>query len=302
MSANPSGIVIEKTDTPLRNVEYSTAPFRLRPMECTTEIRLIESLFLLADDARDNHIIRLMEALSIRSQVSNVVRYMNLKLDLYEPTYQQLQRQGQQEVAVQGSGLNRRPPWIYLGNQYVRSVTRITAMGRTSVQLQHLFLTVPNSQIDRDFNNREEDTKYRHLMPGDVPERQFASAEGVVVFILWQQDENGHQFFKPHPGPIQDRTLVGSPFVHLLRRQAPSRSDAVGSPRPENAFRLDIHLRKSDEDEVHHILNLHLANGILLAIVTRIDLFPSYSPCVLAWSYYKLSRTGVDLRGTGIWT
>ncbi|KAG0221821.1 hypothetical protein BGX31_009543 [Mortierella sp. GBA43] len=104
-------------------------------------------------------------------------------------------------------------------------------------------------------------------MPGDVPERQFASAEGVVIFILWQQDENGHQFFKPHPGPLQDRTLVAPPFVDLLRRQAPSRSDAVGSPRPENAFRLDILLRRSDEDELGHTTNSRVPALIYEALV-----------------------------------
>lgn len=215
----------------------------MRTTECTTEARLLESLFLLTDDARDNYLEYLLKTLTLPTSTNTVVRYMSLRMDLYDSAKQQ-----QQQTTVRSLG--RRPPWIYLGGQCIRSVTRITSIGRTSCKLQHRYLTVPKSQIHRDFNNRAEDAKYQHLVPGDEPERQIASAEGVVVFILWQKDENGRQFFKSHPGPLQDNSLVLPSFVQMLRQQSPNRSDPVGSPRPENAFRQEINLRKSDEDEV----------------------------------------------------
>ncbi|KAG0005556.1 hypothetical protein BGZ65_010792 [Modicella reniformis] len=40
----------------------------------------------------------------------------------------------------------------------------------------------------------------------------------------------------------------------MLRDQQPERNGTV-SPRPENAFRLEIYLRKSDEDELGHVTN-----------------------------------------------
>jgi hypothetical protein len=130
-------------------------------------------------------------------------------------------------------------------------------LGRTSIKLQHCFLTVPNSQINRDFNNRAEDAKYQQLAPGDMPERPIASSEGALVFILWQEDDKGHRFFKPHPGPFQDKALILPPFVKMLVQQSPDRSDAVSSPRPKNAFRQELLLRKSDEDEVSYTFDFY---------------------------------------------
>ncbi|KAF9362948.1 hypothetical protein BGX34_005191 [Mortierella sp. NVP85] len=257
MSASPAGsTVVNKKPPPPLYVEYSSAPARVRDMDCTTEARLLESLFLLTDDARDIHVQQLLDALSLKS-VYSVVRFMNLRMHLYDSTSQeqQGQQQGQLETAAQKKSSRRRLPWISLRGQYIRSITRITALGRTSIKLQHYFLTVPNSQINRDFNNRAEDAKYQQLAPGDMPERPIASSEGALVFILWQEDDKGHRFFKPHPGPFQDKTLVLPPFVKMLVQQSPDRSDAISSPRPKNAFRQELLLRKSDEDELGHVTN-----------------------------------------------
>ncbi|KAF9947958.1 hypothetical protein BGZ65_008409, partial [Modicella reniformis] len=50
--------VIKKAPPPLY-VEYSSLPTRLRVMECSTEARFVESLFLITDSARDDYIQQL---------------------------------------------------------------------------------------------------------------------------------------------------------------------------------------------------------------------------------------------------
>ncbi|KAG0325660.1 hypothetical protein BGZ99_000308 [Dissophora globulifera] len=229
-------------------VEYSQPPLAFRPMECTTEARFLESLFLLTDDARDNFTRQLLRALPHLEPVKSVVRFMNLKLDLYNI--------GISPVTPFSQSARRSvPPWKQLLGKHFRVVTRFTAIGRTSIRMHHRFLTVPRSQIRRDFNNREEDAKYNQLQDGDELERQFASAEGGLVYILWQEDDKGHRFFRPHPSPFQDRELLQRPpVVKLLRQQAPELRPQ-GSSLPENAFRFSLELRKSDEDELGHVTN-----------------------------------------------
>ncbi|KAG0371076.1 hypothetical protein BC939DRAFT_526277 [Gamsiella multidivaricata] len=278
MSSKTSSLI--KPELPRRpsprplHVEYSQPPVLLRPMECTTEQRFLEALFLVADDARDNHIRQLLKSLTHLESTSNVVRFMNLKSDLYDPKLCP-------PFSKQANGERSQPPWKQLRGQHYRVVTRITAIGRTSMKLQHRVLTVPKSQVNRDFNNRDEDTKYRELTPGDEPERQFASAEGVLVFILWQQDEQGHRFFKPHPCPFQDKALLSLPFVQMLCEQGPE-PKTVDSQRPENAFRFELYLRKSDEDELGHVTNsryVALLYEVLVYGLNKGYYANGYGPC-----------------------
>ncbi|KAF9353842.1 hypothetical protein BGX26_008397 [Mortierella sp. AD094] len=210
------------------DVVFSQPTVSMRWIEGTTECRYIESLFLLVDDARDAHISQLMASFPHLTNKNRVVRYANVKLD--------------QE--------KRRPRF----KQLFRLETRFIIMGNTSVKFNHRFLTVPRSQAKRDFNNRDEDLLYTKLKEGEEPERCFASAEGAIVFIKWQTDEKGHRFFKPTPGIFVGLDLSAPSVLHFLGQKAPEMR-AIGSTRPQNAFKVQIHLRKSDEDELGHVTN-----------------------------------------------
>ena len=99
---------------------------------------------------------------------------------------------------------------------------------------------------------------YTQLEEGEEPEWVFASAAGGIVCIKWQTDEKGFRFFRPTPGIFSQgnlfQTLAAPSVVNFLRSEAPERR-AIGSARPKNAFRVEIHLRKSDEDELGHVTN-----------------------------------------------
>ncbi|KAF9192578.1 hypothetical protein BGZ50_008409 [Haplosporangium sp. Z 11] len=256
-------VITEKPTKALPSVHviYSQPPVLMRAMECTTESRHLESLLLLAGDARDSHMIQIITALPHLIPKANVVRNMNVKLDQYDPSsfpplrkqsplYQKL---GQQRDQYQ---MSRRPlpPCLQLKDRYYRIETHVTNVGRTSMKIQHRFLTVPASQVCRDFNNRAEDASYQQLHEDDEPERLFASAECTLVFIEWQEDENGRRFLRPAQGPLQDNFLVRPPTIPFLCKQGPERRPIL-STRPENAFRVELHLRASDMDEFEHVTN-----------------------------------------------
>ncbi|KAG0260444.1 hypothetical protein BG011_001880 [Mortierella polycephala] len=246
---------------PQAHVIYSQPPELMRVMECTTEGRHIESLLLLADDARTSHMVQIITALPHLIPKSNVVRSMNVKLDQYDPNLfpplrkqsPEYQKLNQQQAQYQ---MSRRPlpPCLQLKGRYYRIETHVTNVGRTSMKIQHRFLTVPASQVCRDFNNRAEDASYQQLHEDDEPERLFASAESTLVFIEWQEDENGRQFLRPTQGPLQDNLLVRPPTIPFLCKQGPERRPVL-SARPENAFRVGLHLRPSDMDEFGHVTN-----------------------------------------------
>ncbi|KAF8955362.1 hypothetical protein BGZ46_002658 [Entomortierella lignicola] len=200
----------------------------MRWIEGTTECRYLESMFLFLDDARGSHIDQLMRTFPHIINKERVVRNGNIKLD--------------QE---------NKPP---RARQLFRVETRFVAMGNTSMRFHHRFLTVPRSQAKRDFNNRDEDHMYTQLKEGDEPERCFATAEGVLVCIKWERDENGHRFFKPSRSLFEDLDLTGPPIVKFYGKTAPTARPS-GVNRPQNAFRVQIHLRKSDEDELGHVTN-----------------------------------------------
>ncbi|KAF9961642.1 hypothetical protein BGZ72_002733 [Mortierella alpina] len=125
--------------------------------------------------------------------------------------------------------------------------------------MEHRFFTVPQSQAHRDFNRRGlKGDKQWQLKEGEVPERLFAAAEGTLVFIKWHEDPNGRRYLAPAQGPLQDDALAIPPAIRFLREQAPERrsKDAL---RPENAFRVLLHLRSSDKDELGHVTNSRYA-------------------------------------------
>lgn len=225
------------------HVVYSQPTISLRWNESTTECRHLEAIFLLADDARDAHIRQLMSVFPHLKDRKRVVRYAHVKLDQhYLENFSRF---------PDSRDKNRTRPRF---GQLFRVETRFTFIGKTSVRFHHRFLTVPPSQAKRNFNNRDEDSRYNVLDEDEEPERIFASAEGGIVFIKWQTDEKGHRFFKPTPGIFQDTTLVAPPIVHFLRGSVPE-NRPIESLRPPNAFRVQIHLRKSDEDELGHVTN-----------------------------------------------
>ncbi|KAF9099969.1 hypothetical protein BGX23_008741 [Mortierella sp. AD031] len=225
------------------NIVFSQPTIPTRWIEGTTECRHMESLFLLVDDARDAHIRQLMEVFPHLQNKNRVVRYANLKMDQHYP-------ENRSQVPDEWGRTRSRPHF----GQLFRCETRFMAIGNTSVKFQHRFLTVPKSQANRDFNDRDQDAQYTLLEEDDEPERVFASAEGSIVFVKWQTDDKGFRFFRPTPGIFQDKSLAAPSVIQFLNAQAPETRPA-GSQRPANAFRVQIHLRKSDEDELGHVTN-----------------------------------------------
>ncbi|KAF9577577.1 hypothetical protein BGW38_007125, partial [Lunasporangiospora selenospora] len=224
------------------NIVFNQAVTSLRWIEATTEARHIESLFLLVDDARDTHIRQLLSVFPELSDKNRVVRYANLKLD---------QQFMLNDGGYLGSDIHGLPRPNF--GQLFRVETRFIAIGKTSVKFQHRFWTVPKSQAKRDFNSisASEDNV---LEDDEEPERVFASAEGSLVFVKWQTDENGRRFFKSTPGVFQDPSLAAPAAVQFLISDPPQpRSE--GSVRPANAFRVPLNLRKSDEDQLGHVTN-----------------------------------------------
>ncbi|KAF9379870.1 hypothetical protein CPB97_008702 [Podila verticillata] len=219
------------------DIVFSQPTSVIRWIEGTSECRHLESIFLLVDDARDAHIKQLLKVFPQLHDKHRVVRYANVKLDQHYP----------ENHSTKGQA---RPKF----GQLFRVETRFTAIGNTSIKFNHRFLTVPQSQAGRNFNNRDEDEQYSELETDDEPERLFASAEGALVFIKWQTDDKGHRFFKPTPGVFHDPSLAAPSVIHFLDPSQPARRPQ-GSSRPANAFRVQIHLRKSDEDELGHVTN-----------------------------------------------
>ncbi|KAG0373824.1 hypothetical protein BGX24_011192 [Mortierella sp. AD032] len=225
------------------HVVFSQPTTPTRWIEGTTECRHMESLFLLVDDARDAHIRQLMAVFPHLENKNRVVRYANLKMDQHYP-------ENSNTLPDEWGRTRSRPHF----GQLFRVETRFTAIGNTSIQFEHRFLTVPKSQAKRDFNDREQDERYATLDEDDEPERVFASAGGSIVFVKWQTNDKGFRFFRPTPGIFQDKSLAAPTAIQFLNSQAPAKRPA-GSSRPANAFRVQIHLRKSDEDELGHVTN-----------------------------------------------
>ncbi|KAK3806698.1 MAG: hypothetical protein J3Q66DRAFT_358244 [Benniella sp.] len=242
MTTDQSSALYPEATGPV-HVIYSQPTISLRWNETTTECRHIEALFLLVDDARDSHIRQLMRTFPHLQDKRRVVRNAHVKLDQHYPeNFSRFPNPRDKD---------RTRPWF---GQLLRAETRFTFIGKTSLKFQHRFLTVPPSQAKRDFNNREEDAQYAVLGEDEEPERLLASAEGLLVFIKWQTDEKGHRFFKPTPGIFQDHSLVAPRTIHFLKETLPEKRP-LGLLRPPNAFRVQIHLRKSDEDELGHVTN-----------------------------------------------
>ncbi|KAF9193227.1 hypothetical protein BGZ49_003311 [Haplosporangium sp. Z 27] len=229
--------------------ELSHPVLQFRPWECSTESAHLEALFLFAHNARDLLLHHFKDAFQI-AYFDTVLRFINLKVDQYDPKIF--------PPLINKLSGRTQPPWKHLAKQHFRVVTTVIAVGKTSMRMQHRFLTVPKSQLDRDFNNRDQDAMYQQLKEGDEPERQFACVEDGLVCIKWQTDEKGHRFFKSHPCPIRDLVQVKPPVVQLIRPKGPDRRPA-GSPRPANAFKYVVHVRKSDEDQLGHVTNSRYA-------------------------------------------
>ncbi|KAF9963684.1 hypothetical protein BGZ70_007246 [Mortierella alpina] len=268
MAATNSITKTEPTPSPVL-VIYSTPPTLYRDIECITESRLLESLFLLSDNARDSHVLQVLQALPHLQAGDNVVRNMRVKVyqDGHGPTSPQHDSTNHHRVAPRPPALPL-SPWQQLSSQsqqYYRVETNICAVGRTSLRMEHRFFTVPPSQADRNFNARredkdkEEEAKRWQLKEGEVPERLFAAAEGTLVFIKWHEDpKSGRRNLAPTQGPLQDNALAIPPTIRFLREQAPERRPQ-GSLRPDNAFRVLLHLRSSDKDELGHVTNSRYA-------------------------------------------
>ncbi|ORZ10982.1 hypothetical protein BCR41DRAFT_356807 [Lobosporangium transversale] len=222
---------------------YYNQQFRCAGLKAQPNVDTLNLSFFLSMDARDAHLKQLLKVFPHLKDKSRVVRYANIKMDQHYP-------ENYRHVADARSRRGTRPHF----GQLLRVETRFVNMGNTSVKFQHRFLTVPQSQASRDFNNRDEDILYTELKEGDEPERLIASAEGALVFIKWQEDDKGHRFFKPTQGVFHNLDLAAPKVIHFLRETAPERRPS-GSARPKNAFRVQIHLRKSDEDELGHVTN-----------------------------------------------
>ncbi|KAG0229602.1 hypothetical protein BGW42_001436 [Actinomortierella wolfii] len=233
-----------KYPVPIRTPDliFSQPTSSLRWIEATTDARHLESLFLLIDDARDAHIRQLLSVFPTLKDKSRVVRFANVKLNQHDPEH----------YYPDPFSKDRTRPRF--GTTY-RLETRLVGMGRTSLTFNHRILTVPKSQLKRNFNNRDEDAQYSTLEEGDEPERLIASAEGSIVFIQWQKDPNtGRRFFTSTPGVFQDPSLLAPPITNFAIPQPPKKRSA-SEPRPANAFRMPLILRKSDEDELGHVTN-----------------------------------------------
>ncbi|KAG0338883.1 hypothetical protein BG000_003230 [Podila horticola] len=236
--------------SPSINLIFNQPTDRLRFIEVTTEGSHLESLFLLCDHARDSHFRQLKDSIPQIPNYHSVVRSMHVKLDHHWP-----------HNFPQKPDRNPSRTRPHDGQLY-RAETRITHIGTKSIKLQHRFFTVPQSQAHRDFNNRSQDTLYTQLPPGEEPGRLFASAEGAVVFIQWQQDPiTGRRFYKPTSGPYQDSSLAVPSVVDFVGGSGPGRR-AADQPRPANAFRVPFMLRQSDKDALGHVTNSRYASII----------------------------------------
>ncbi|KAG0017371.1 hypothetical protein BGZ81_010778 [Podila clonocystis] len=236
--------------SPSINLIYNQPTNQLRFIEVTTEGSHLESLFLLCDHARDSHFRQLKESIPQIPNHESVVRSMHVKLDHHWP------QNFPQKPDRNPSRTRPRKGQLY------RAESRITHIGTKSLKLQHRFFTVPQSQANREFNSRSQDPLYAQLPPGEEPGRLFASAEGAVVFIQWQQDPTtGRRFYRPTSGPYQDSSLVVPSMIDFVGGSGPGRRTA-DQPRPDNAFRVPFLLRQSDKDELGHVTNSRYASII----------------------------------------
>ncbi|KAF9977494.1 hypothetical protein BGZ73_005881 [Actinomortierella ambigua] len=244
MSVESQDLQVPKYPVPTRtpDIIFSQPTSHLRWIEATTDGRHLESLFLLIDDARDAHIRQLLSVFPTLTDKSRVVRFANVKLNQHDPEH----------YRPDPFSKDRTRPRF--GTLY-RLETRLVGMGRTSITFNHRILTVPASQAKRNFNDRSEDAQYSTLDEGDEPERLIASAEGSIVFIQWQKDpKTGRRFFKSTAGVFQDPSLLAPSITNFAIENHPQKRSA-SEPRPTNAFRLPLILRKSDEDELGHVTN-----------------------------------------------
>ncbi|KFH62784.1 hypothetical protein MVEG_11310 [Podila verticillata NRRL 6337] len=235
--------------SPPVNIIFSQPTDRLRFIEATTEGSHLEALFLLCDHARDSYFRQLKESIPIPNHHS-VVRSMHVKLDHHWV-------HNFPKKPDPRNPLRTRPH----DGQLYRAETRITHIGTRSLKLQHRFFTVPASQVNRDFNDRSQDALYSQ-QEGEEPARLFASAEGAIVFIKWQQDPTtGRRFYKPTLGPYHDSSLMTPSVIDFVGGSGPGRR-TQDQPRPSNAFRVPILLRQSDKDSLGHVTNSRYASII----------------------------------------
>ncbi|KAF9903410.1 hypothetical protein BX616_001641 [Lobosporangium transversale] len=262
-------------------VQYNQIGPPLRAMECATEARFIESLFLIADDARDTYQTHIVRGIPNFPSFYSLIRFVNLKIDLYNESNTQSSNRNSDNSSNSGSistcalpttltkdnkVMNQygrsRSPWIQLINQPYRILTTITAIGKTSLRSQHQFITVPQSQVKRDFNDREQDKMYERLEPGDEPPRQFASVDGGQVFVKFETNEQGQGFFRPDPCPFKPYPVIGPKLAQMILEKGPEEV----KERPKNAFKIKLRLRESDEDELGHVTNSRYA-GLLYDVL-----------------------------------
>ncbi|KAF9091347.1 hypothetical protein BGX29_010984 [Mortierella sp. GBA35] len=257
---------------------YSSKPTPFRFIECSVESRHLEALFLLGNDSGDVFFQQLIARLPNYKRTPDVSRSTNLKIQyntsadertmifappsLANPTapvplfsaLSTINKTYAHPLRLQATA-----PWHRLGHNYYRTEAQICYIGKTSARLQYRFLTVPRSQIKRDFNDRSQDAQYRHLKPEDEPERQFAISIATLVFIEWgPANEHGHRSFKPAPCPLNDQKLVMNQTTLFYRPQGLSKR-AEGSERPDHAFKVDLPLRPSDIDQLGHVTNSRYA-------------------------------------------
>jgi hypothetical protein len=251
---------------------YSSKPTPFRFIECTIESRHLEALFLIGNDSCDVFLRQLIARLPDHKHTPDVSRSTNLKIQynsdtngngiaffppsLANPTApvplfsatSPINKKFAHPLRAQATA-----PWHRLGHHYYRTESQIVHLGKTSIRLQYRYFTVPRSQINRDFNDRSQDAQYSQLEVEDEPERQFATSIATLAFVEWgQRNEHGHRSIKSAPCPYKDRTLVVEQTAKFHRPEGPSKRAATSSSggRPDHAFKVDLPLRPSDNDEV----------------------------------------------------
>ncbi|KAF9135773.1 hypothetical protein BGW39_000070 [Mortierella sp. 14UC] len=256
---------------------YSSKPTAFRFIECTIESRHLEALFLIGNDSCDVFMRQLIARIPNHKHTPDVSRSTNLKVQ-----YNSDDRNGitfappslanstaQVPLFSALSPLNKKlahplrvqstTPWHRLGHHYYRTETQVVNMGKTSIRLQYRYLTVPQSQITRDFNDRSQDAQFSQLAPEDEPERQFATSVATLAFIEWSQpNEHGHRSLTSAPCPFQDRSLVVEQTAIFFRPEGLAKR-ASASVRPDHAFKVDLPLRPSDVDQLGHVTNSRYA-------------------------------------------
>ncbi|KAF9926991.1 hypothetical protein FBU30_003600 [Linnemannia zychae] len=251
---------------------FSSKPTIFRFLECTTESRHLEALFLIGNDSCADFILQQLARIPNHTYSSDVSRSTNLKFQFHSnnknvaftppslanpiapvPLFSVVSPVGKD--LTHPLRVSAVLPWHHLGHHFYRTETQIIHIGKTSMRMQLRYFTVPRSQIGRDFNDRSQDAQYSQLAPDDEPERQFATSVATLAFIDWEgPDEGGHRGLKLAPCPIHDRSLIMKQTAHFFRPETLSRRSNE-TVRPSHAFLVDLPLRFSDIDELGHVTN-----------------------------------------------